>query len=192
VHDAFYRGEPAQIIVRFSRQHDGWLTTEDLAGFDGEIETALARRFHDWEVWTPTTWCQGPALLQALAIVELEPIERLGHNSAEYVHFIAEAIKLAFVDRERHYGDPRFTDVPLEQLLSTDHAEELHAQIDPANAHPGVGGAGGSRSGRFDTTYLCAIDADGNVFSAMPGRLANHSRARLDDFTARGAEPPRV
>jgi gamma-glutamyltranspeptidase / glutathione hydrolase len=168
VHDAFYRGEIAEIIARFSADHGGWLSTEDLAGFEAEIEPALSTWFRDWEVFTPTTWCQGPALLQALGILGLEPIEELGHNSGEYVHLVAEAIKLAFVDRERYYGDPRFVDVPLGRLLSARHADELRAEIDPSNAHPGVGATRGTASGRLDTTYVCTIDADGNVFSAMP------------------------
>ena len=168
VHDAFYRGDIAAIIARFAAAHDGWLTTEDLAGFEAEIEPAVAGAFRDWAVWTPTTWCQGPALLQALAILGPQNIESLGHNSADYVHVVAEALKLAFIDRERYYGDPRFVDVPLDRLLSAAHAAELRAAIDPLRALPGVGGARVDAAGRLDTTYLCAIDADGTVFSAMP------------------------
>lgn len=168
VHDAFYRGDIAEIISRFSAAQDGWLTTADLAGFDAEIETAIAGRFHDWEVWTPTTWCQGPALLQALAILGSEDLESLGHNSADYVHLVAEAVKLAFLDRERYYGDPRFIDVPIERLLSAAHARQLRDAIDPSRAHPGLGGLARIASGRLDTTYLCTIDADGTAVSAMP------------------------
>lgn len=168
VHDAFYRGDIAEIISRFAAAQDGWLTAADLAGFEAEIEPAIAGRFRDWEVWAPTTWCQGPALLQALAILGSEHLESLGHNSADYVHLVAEAVKLAFIDRERYYGDPRFVDVPLERLLSAAHARQLRAAIDPSRAHPGAGGAPGTTSGRLDTTYLCTIDADGTAFSAMP------------------------
>ncbi|MGH3277079.1 MAG: gamma-glutamyltransferase family protein [Streptosporangiaceae bacterium] len=168
VHDAFYRGEIAEIIARFAAAHDGWLTTADLADFNAEIEPAVAGRFRDWQIWAPTTWCQGPALLQALAILGPEQLEDLGHNSADYVHLVAEAVKLAFIDREHYYGDPRFVDVPLEFLLSAAHADELRAAIDPSSALPGVGGPPGAGSGRLDTTYLCTIDADGTAFSVMP------------------------
>jgi gamma-glutamyltranspeptidase/glutathione hydrolase len=167
-HDAFYRGEIAATIAEFSRMHGGWLTEKDLAGFEAEIAPGISTRFRDWEVWTPTTWCQGAALLQALAILDGEPIEQLEHNGAEYVHLIAEAIKLAFVDRERYYGDPRFVDVPLDWLLSAEHAGQLRGEIDPSSAGPGVGAARSAGSGRLDTTYLCTMDADGNAFSAMP------------------------
>jgi gamma-glutamyltranspeptidase/glutathione hydrolase len=168
VHDAFYRGEIAATIARFSQEHGGWLTVDDLAGFEAEIEPALMRRFRHWEVWTPTTWCQGAALLQTLGILEPEPLEGLGHNSAEYVHLIVEALKLTFADREQFYGDPRFVDVPIEWLISTEHCQELRVQIDPETVGPGVEGIPGASSGRLDTTYLCTIDAEGNVFSATP------------------------
>lgn len=168
VHAAFYRGDVAEIIAQFAADHDGWLTVEDLGAFDANIEPGISGRFRDWRVWTPTTWCQGAALLQALAILDDPSFDELEHNSADYVHRVAEAIKLAFVDREQYYGDPRFVHVPLERLLSAEHAAELRAAIDPLNARPGVGAVGGPPSGRFDTTYLCTMDADGSAFSAMP------------------------
>ncbi len=168
VHDAFYRGDIAHTIAQFSDAHDGWLTAEDLAGFEAEIAPGVRGRFADWDIWTPTTWCQGPALLQALAIIDAEPVRELGHNSLEYVHFVAEAIKLAFLDRERYYGDPRFVDVPLDRLLSAAYAQECWTQINRSRARPGLGGSQHAGHGRLDTTYLCAIDAAGNAFSAMP------------------------
>lgn len=168
VHDAFYKGEPAEAISRHSLANGGWLTVDDLAGFDAEIEPAVHRRTGAWEVWTPTTWCQGPALLQALATLDGYDLAALGHNSPEYVHLVAEATKLAFYDRERHYGDPRFVDVPLERLLSDERAEQARASIVAAQATPGLSAGGAAYAGRFDTTYLCTIDADGNAFSAMP------------------------
>jgi len=167
-HDAFYKGEIAEIIASFCDLHGGWLTVEDLAGFDAEIEPAVVQRFRDWSVWTPTTWCQGPALLQALSILANAPLDDLGHNSSEYIHLLAEAVKLAFTDRENHYGDPRFVDVPLDWLLSAEHAKELYEEIDPGVAAPGVHAPAGACSRRLDTTYLCTIDADGNAFSATP------------------------
>lgn len=168
VHDAFYTGDIAATIARHAAEHDGWLTTDDLAGFDAEIEPAVGRRVGDWTVWTPTTWCQGPALLQALAILAGDDLAALGHNSAEYIHLVAEATKLAFYDREHHYGDPRHVDVALDRLLSDERAAQLRAVIDAERAVPGLGAGGAAYAGRFDTTYLCTIDAEGNAFSAMP------------------------
>ncbi|WP_320671374.1 gamma-glutamyltransferase family protein [Patulibacter defluvii] len=168
VHDAFYRGEPAAIIARWAADNDGWLTTDDLAGFSAEVEPAVRRQVGEWQLWTPSTWCQGPAMLQALAILDGYDLAALGHNSPEYVHLVAEATKLAFYDRERYYGDPRHVDVPLERLLSDEHAAELRERIAPGTALPGLSAGGSDYGGRFDTTYLCTIDADGNAFSAMP------------------------
>jgi gamma-glutamyltranspeptidase/glutathione hydrolase len=168
VHDAFYRGEIAERVARFSQEHGGWLTVEDLAGFEAEIEPAVARDFHEWTVWVPTAWCQGPALLQALAILADDDLPALGHNSADYVHLVAEALKLAFFDRERHYGDPRFIDVPLPRLLSDAHAARLRARIRRDEALPALDGRGPAGAARLDTTYLCTLDAAGNAFSAMP------------------------
>jgi gamma-glutamyltranspeptidase / glutathione hydrolase len=168
VHDAFYRADIARRIADFSRANGGWLAADDLAAFDAEIAPAVSRRFHDWDVFTPTTWCQGPALLQAMAVLEALDLSGLGHNSADYVHTVAEAMKQAFFDRERHYGDPRHVEVPLDHLLSDEHARELRALIDTASARESLSGGGGAPGGRTDTTYLCTVDAAGNAFSAMP------------------------
>lgn len=167
-HDAFYKGEIAETIASFCDLHDGWLTVEDLAGFDAEIEPAVVQRFRDWRVWTPTTWCQGPALLQALRIIDQAPLDDLAHNSPEYIHLLVEAVKLAFADRELYYGDPRFVDVPLDWLLSAEHAKELYDAIDHGAAAAGKHAPAGACTRRLDTTYLCTIDADGNAFSATP------------------------
>src|SRR5262249_40518159 len=117
-------------------------------------------------VHVPDTWCQGPALLQALAILEGFDLAALGHNTAEYLHVLAESVKLAFSDRERYYGDPRFVDVPLDRLLSDEHAVERGARLGeralptlPTLREP---------VRQSDTTYLCVADREGNVFSATP------------------------
>jgi gamma-glutamyltranspeptidase/glutathione hydrolase len=81
---------------------------------------------------------------------------------------VAEATKLAFYDREHYYGDPRHVDVPLERLLSDERAEQLRSLIDAERAVPGLSAGGAEYARRFDTTYLCTIDAEGNAFSAMP------------------------
>jgi gamma-glutamyltranspeptidase/glutathione hydrolase len=123
VRRTFYEGEVADAIVAFNREGGGWLTSADLAGFTAEVARAVSRPYHGWLVHTTGAWSQGPALLQALAILEGFDLESAGHNSADYLHLLVEAIKLAFSDRERFYGDPRFVDVPLELLLSDEHAK---------------------------------------------------------------------
>ena len=139
-----YEGEVARRLVEFNRGGGGWLTVEDLAGFRAEVAPSISRRYGGWIVHTPDTWCQGPALLQALAILDGLDLPALGHNTAEYLHVVAEAVKLAFSDRERYYGDPRFVDVPLDRLLSDEHAAELRALIGEAALPnlPTLGAAG--------------------------------------------------
>jgi gamma-glutamyltranspeptidase/glutathione hydrolase len=164
----FYEGEVAQRLVEFNRAGGGWLTTDDLAEFRAEVAPAVSRPYGGWLVHTPDTWCQGPALLQTLAILDGFDLAALGHNTAAYLHVLAEAVKLAFSDRERYYGDPRFVDVPLERLLSDEHAAELRARIGETTALPNLPTLREPPLRRSDTTYLCVVDADGNAFSATP------------------------
>ena len=126
----------------------------------------MSRPYGGWVVHTPDTWCQGPALLQVLAILDGLDLPALGHNTAEYLHVLAESVKLAFSDREQWYGDPRFVDVPLDRLLSDEHAAELRARIGE-RALPNLPTLD-EHVQRSDTTYLCVVDADGNAFSATP------------------------
>jgi gamma-glutamyltranspeptidase/glutathione hydrolase len=114
-------------------------------------------------------------------------LQQLGHNSADYVHVITEALKLAFADRERYYGDPRFVDVPIEGLLSPGYAELRRALIRRDKAWPEMPPAGDPRgmrgsvepgaaprctgeqpAGLKDTSYVCVVDRWGNAFSATP------------------------
>jgi gamma-glutamyltranspeptidase/glutathione hydrolase len=168
VRRAFYQGEVAERVVEFVRADGGWLTLEDLATFRSEVAPAVSRPYADWLVHTTDTWSQGPALLQALAILEGFDIESLAHNSADYIHVVAESIKLSFSDRERYYGDPRFVDVPLEYLLSDEHADELRSLVREQVTLPNLPTVPSWRPRRGDTTYLCVIDADGSAFSATP------------------------
>ncbi|HEX9525562.1 MAG TPA: gamma-glutamyltransferase, partial [Reyranella sp.] len=133
---AFYRGDIARAIVAFHKQEGGWLTAEDLAGFHSPIERAPSVRFAGTDVYTCGAWCQGPVLGQALNILDASALKAAGHNSADYLHTLAEALKLAFADREAFYGDPRHVDVPLEALLDRDYGAARRALIDPARASP--------------------------------------------------------
>jgi gamma-glutamyltranspeptidase / glutathione hydrolase len=170
---AFYEGEVAQRIVHFVADTGGWMTLDDLAGFEAEIEPAVSAEYAGWSVAVNGAWTQGPALLQGLRILDRFDVGALEHNGADYIHLLAEAIKLSFSDRERFYGDPRHVDVPIEWLLSDERASELAECIDMSRALPnlptlGRAAAGGAtpQGRRLDTTYLCTVDAEGNAFSA--------------------------
>src|SRR6185437_10231980 len=116
-HDAFYRGDIAREIVRFQQQEGGYLSMDDLAGYHSAIEPVVRRRWRGHELITCGPWCQGPALQQALALVEQVGIADLAHNSADYLHRIVECLNLALADREYHFGDPKFLDVPIDHIL---------------------------------------------------------------------------
>lgn len=168
VHRAFYEGEPAERIARFVADGGGWMTRADLAEFEAEVEPAVVGSYAGWTVAVPGTWTQGPALLQMLNVLAGLDLEALGHGSADYLHLLVETVKVAFADRERWYGDPRHVEVPLERLLSGEHADELRARISTAAALPAAETAAAARPAAraLDTTYLCVVDGDGNAFSA--------------------------
>jgi len=183
--DAFYRGDIAKKIVAFMKEQGGLLSAEDLAEYHSPVGPPERRRFGDLEVFTCGAWCQGPVLLQTLALLEGTDLAGLGCNSADYVHHLAEAMKLAFADREAYYGDPAMIEVPLATLISEEYAAERRKQIRPDRAWPEMPPPGelGSQAGRGfgdftrpsgdpnpepDTSYVCVADRHGNLFSATP------------------------
>ena len=183
--DAFYRGDIAAAIARYHREHEGWVTMEDMAGYAVSFEPPVRTRFGDIDLYACGPWCQGPALPQALNIVAGLDLRALGHNSPQYIHVLTEALKLAFADRQRYYGDPRFVEVPMETLLSEAYAAERRKCIDPStavNGLPEAGNAGGAAVPKQklphattgesvqepDTSYVSVIDRHGNAFSATP------------------------
>src|SRR5690242_1725047 len=184
VRDAFYRGDIARTIVAYHRENDGLLSAEDLAGFRVAIEPPVRTRFGALDVYACGPWCQGPALLEMLNILAGIDLAAMGHNSTDYAHALIETIKLAFADRERYFGDPRFVDVPIDALLSSDHAAKRRALLQPDRAWPGLppagevaGGAahrapvptvGRASAGGHDTSHVSVIDREGNVFTATP------------------------
>ncbi|MBM3491730.1 MAG: gamma-glutamyltransferase family protein [Alphaproteobacteria bacterium] len=191
--DAFYLGDIAARMLAHQKANGGLLSAEDLAAHTTPIEAPIKRRFRDCEVYSCGPWCQGPVLLQMLALLEGIDLAALGHNSTAYIHTIAEAMKLSFADRERFYGDPRFVDVPLERLLSAAYAAQRRRLIDPARAWPAmppagdIAGHGGVSFAAHaneretavpaDTSYCCAIDRHGNVVSITPSDVSFESPA---------------
>ena len=137
VRDVFYKGDIAKAIVDHSQGQGGWMTMEDMAGFKSGIEEPVSTRFGDTEVFTCGPWCQGPALLEILNILERFDLAGLDHNSPRYVHLLTEATKLAMADREAWIGDPRHMEVPIEALSSKEFAAKRAAQFDWNKAWPG-------------------------------------------------------
>jgi gamma-glutamyltranspeptidase/glutathione hydrolase len=166
--DAFYRGDLAAAMVRYHREHGGWLTADDLAGHRSEIESPLRTVFDGIDVMSCGPWCQGPVLLQMLSLLQGDDLKGLGHNTPAYVHLVTEAMKLAFADRDRYYGDPRFVRVPLDTLLSRAYAAERRRRIDPARAWPEMPPAGPVPGFDADRSIAAPLDA-GTVSRVPPG-----------------------
>src|SRR2546422_64821 len=186
--DAFYKGDIARRIAEYHAREGGLMTVEDLAEFSVEVAPALKTTFGDYEVAACGFWCQGPVFLQMLNLIESYDMRALGHNTPRALHIMAEAMKLAFADREAYYGDPLHVKVPADGLLSKEYARARRALIredqawpdlppagDPlglravANGGPGVSGHPAIQpGGSLDTPYLCLVDAEGDAFSATP------------------------
>jgi len=179
-HAAFYKGDIARAIVAHQQAEGGFLSREDLAGFRSRIEPVVRRPWRGHEVITCGPWCQGPALLEALLLAEQAGIAGMAHNSADYIHTLVEAIKLAMSDREAFFGDPAFMDVPIEALLSPGHirarAAGIGATAHPAMPEPILGALGllpepcpaALPTVEADTSYVAVVDRWGNAFSATP------------------------
>lgn len=182
VYRAFYCGEPAAIIDKFSRQAGGLLARSDLEIFTSYVEEPASVALGDARVYKCGPWNQGPVLLQALAILETADLRSFRHNSASYIHQVVEAMNLAFADREQYYGDPRVVDVPMDKLLSMEYARIRAALIDAKHANPEMR-PGDPRNGRAllpiserltckswgaGTVHVNAIDRHGNMVAATP------------------------
>jgi gamma-glutamyltranspeptidase/glutathione hydrolase len=188
-HDAFYKGEIAERIIRFvkesrlpdstGRRDSGLMTKKDLQNYATRVEEPVTANYRGYDVFKCGPWTQGPVFLQQLTILEGYDLAKVGHNSPEYIHLLIEVAKLAFADRETYYGDPDFVDVPLDLLLSREYAAKRRKLIDPDRAsltlRPGNAPSsrprerkGGSDIHKGDTTHLDAADQWGNMMSATP------------------------
>jgi gamma-glutamyltranspeptidase/glutathione hydrolase len=206
--DAFYRGFIAEAIDNFFRsaevmdasdsRHKGVLTADDLAGYRAEVEAPLTFDYHGWTVAKTGPWGQGPVLLQSLALLEGFDLAGLDPCGADFIHLVVEAMKLAYADREIYYGDPKFSRVPMEHLLSAAYNDARRGLISERASYdlrpgtvPGyedqlaratavIEAAGISTTGvyeptmahlsekRGDTVHLDIIDRWGNMVSATP------------------------
>jgi gamma-glutamyltranspeptidase/glutathione hydrolase len=178
IHDLFYKGAIAAKISDFLDSNGGLITRDDLAKFRAEVDEPSVGTYRGYTISKPGFWSQGPVMIEALNILEGFDLKRMGHNSPEYLHTLIEAVKLAFADRDRYYGDPKFSKIPEQILLSKEYAAERRKLIDPQHAsmqsRPGdlnasvamVGGNG--KSSDKDTTCVNVVDRQGNAFSATP------------------------
>jgi gamma-glutamyltranspeptidase/glutathione hydrolase len=188
--DYFYKGAIAKRISDFSEKNGGLIRAADFAAFHARAEQPTKTVYRGYEIYKTGFWAQGPAMLEMLNILEGYDLRAQKHNSADYIHTLVEAMKLAFADRDKFYGDPDFVKVPAPELLSKDYAALRRRLIDASHAsmeqRPGdpvnkaallktspqpqlTGESKVPEAERAnDTTCVNVIDKDGNVFSATP------------------------
>src|SRR5215208_5620436 len=137
--DRFYKGDIARELVRGAREDGALFTMQDLASWKVRIEEPVSTTYRGIEVYKLPFWQQGPAMLQALNILENADLKSMGFNSPRYVHTIYQAMSLAFADRDFYYGDPYFPpDEPTKGLLSKEYAKDRFARINWERNDPNV------------------------------------------------------
>ena len=184
--DAIYHGDIADQIAAFMHETGGAITKEDLRGQHARIEAPVHSSYRGIDVYACGPWSQGPLVPMTLNILEGYDVAALGPGSLEFLHRFVEAFKLAAADREGFFGDPEQVDVPMGGLLQKEYAEQRRALIDADRADPelpapgdpwrfeGRSGHAGYRPriaegvGAPDTSFACAMDAEGNAFAATP------------------------
>lgn len=135
--DRFYKGDIAQELVRGMREEGGQFTLADLANWRVKIEEPMCTAYKGIDVCKLQQWQQGPALLQALNILENADLKAMEYNSPKYVHTLYQAMNLAFADRDFYYGDPAFApEEPMKGLLSKDYAKARYNSIDWTKNNP--------------------------------------------------------
>lgn len=202
--DAFYKGDVAERLVADMQANDGLITFEDLADYKVFEREPLVGRFLDVEVMSaPPPSSGGVHILQMLNVLENADLPTMGHNSADYIHTVAEAMKHAYADRSRYLGDPEFFDVPVETLTSKDYGRRIFAAIDPQRATPSNSISPGAHlpDESRDTTHFSVVDSNGNsvsntytlnfsygsgIVAKGTGMLLNNEMA---DFSARPGHP---
>jgi gamma-glutamyltranspeptidase/glutathione hydrolase len=164
--DAFYKGEIAEKIDSYMAEQGGFLTAIDLAAHTSEWVTPMSTNYRGYDVYELPPNGQGIVALQMLNILEGYDLRSMGFGTAEYLHTLIEAKKVAYEDRARFYADPDFYNVPIDMLLSKDYAakrRELISDSEAAKRYP----AGDAVLEKGDTIYLTVADSDGNMVSLI-------------------------
>ncbi len=184
VSDRFYRGDIAAALEAWYIEKGGFLRKSDLSAHKTPVVDPLKTTYRGYTVYKAGPLTQGPYLSETLRLLEGFDLKKLGFNSADYIHTVIEAEKLALADRDEYYGDPNFVKVPMQQLLSDQYTEMRRKLIDPKTASlelrpgdpynmkptkpPTITGPwhGG-------TTVMCVTDKFGNVIAATPSGLSS-------------------
>jgi gamma-glutamyltranspeptidase/glutathione hydrolase len=178
--DAFYKGLIADAIDRYARRTGLFLRKADLTAHRSQWIDPVSVNYRGYDVHELPPNGQGIAVLQMLNILEGFDLKRLSHNSADYLHLLVEAKKLAFEDRARYYADPDFARVPVDKLLSKDYAASRRKLIDPQKASERLD-AGDVTLRTGDTVYLTVADNEGNMVSLIQSNMLEFGSGMVPD-----------
>jgi gamma-glutamyltranspeptidase / glutathione hydrolase len=179
--DAYYKGEIASQILEFSSRLGGTMTAQDLADYSSEWVEPISTTYHGWSVYEIPPNGQGIAALMMLNIMEQFPLSQFGHNSADALHLMIEAKKLAYADMHRYVADPRFSKVPVHGMLAKDYAVQRAKLIDMTKANCEVSPGEPQFPTAGDTTYLSAVDREGNMVSLIQSNYAEFGARLVPD-----------
>ncbi len=202
--DAFYEGAIADLIVAEMEANGGLIDAESLAAYRPTVREPVRGSYRDFEIVAmPPSSSGGVHVVQMLNVLEHFPVAEMGPGSADNVHLMTEAMKLAYADRSEHLGDMAYYDVPIDWLTSKSYAKELAASIDMARARPSSDIAPGVPASpeSADTTHFSVMDSAGNAVANTytlnfsygshiavegAGFLLNNE---MDDFSAKVGVP---
>ncbi|MGB8716836.1 MAG: gamma-glutamyltransferase [Rhodanobacteraceae bacterium] len=201
--DGFYKGPVAQAVVDASKKNGGLLSMKDFARYSVNWDTPIRCQYHGYEiVSSPPPSSGGTTVCEILQILKPYPLGKWGFASAKTTHYMVEAERHAFADRNTYLGDPAFVNNPIARLLSPAHAAGIREQIRADKATPSseVKGSLGEPEGRH-TTHYSVVDADGNAVAvtytinylfgvgAIAGDTGFFLNNEMDDFTAKPGVP---
>jgi gamma-glutamyltranspeptidase/glutathione hydrolase len=181
--DAYYRGESAKSIVALSGRLGGTMTPEDLADYSSEWVEPISTTYHGWTVYEIPPNGQGIAALEMLNIMEQFSLGQFGHNSTDALHAMIEAKKLAYADMYRYVADPKFSQVPVQGMLSKEYAARRAKLVDMAKANCDVLPGEPPLATGGDTTYLTVTDSDGNMVSLIQSNYSGFGSGLVADGT---------
>ncbi|HKB09639.1 MAG TPA: gamma-glutamyltransferase [Vicinamibacterales bacterium] len=200
----FYEGETAKRFAEEMAKHRGLITQNDLRNYKAIERTPLTGKYKQYTVITaPPSSSGGTAILEMMGILEGTNYEKAGAGSASAIHWVAEAMRRAYADRNTYLGDPDFVKVPLKGLLDPAYHARLRASIDPERATPSEQVAPGRPVGseQLETTHYSVVDAEGNAVAVtytlnggygngitVPG-LGFLLNNEMDDFSAKPGTP---
>jgi len=181
--DVFYKGEIARRIVATSSRLGGRISAEDLAEYSSEWVEPISTTYRGWTVYEIPPNGQGIAALIMLNIMENFPLAKYGHNSADALHAMIEAKKLAYADMYRYVADQKFSRVPVAGMLSKEYAAARAKLIDMSKANCSVSAGEPIFPKSGDTVYLSVVDRDGNMVSLIQSNSAEFGSGIVADGT---------